>query len=104
MPVSSEIERLIGLLELRTDEFRALAVEAAEAEVDFKKAWAIAILKSKEGTVAEREAAATLSSDEELRKRRASEAVRDSCLESMRSLRAELSALQSLLRFESGQS
>lgn len=100
----SEIERLIGLLELRTDEYRVFAVEAAGAEVDYKKAHAIAVLKSKEGTVAEREAAATLSSDEELRKRRSAEAVRDACLEAMRSLRAQLSALQTLARMEYDQS
>ncbi len=98
----SEIERLIGLLELRTDEYRVLAVDAAQAEVDYKKAHAIAHLKAT-GTVSEREAQATLSADEELRKRRSSEAVRDACLEAMRSLRAQLSALQTLARFEGDQ-
>lgn len=95
----SEIERMIGLLELRTDEYRALAVEAAQAEVDYKKAYAVAHLKAT-GTVAEREAEATIKADEELRKRRSAEAVRDACLEAMRSLRAQLSALQTLARME----
>ncbi len=95
----SEIERLIGLLELRTDEYRVYAVEAAEAEVAYKKAHAIAHLKAT-GTVSEREAEATLAADGELLKRRSAEAVRDSCLEAMRSLRAQLSALQTLARME----
>ncbi len=95
----SEIERLIGLLELKTDEYRVYAVEAAEAEVDYKKAFALALLRA-DGSVAQREAEATLKADEELRKRRAAEAVRDSCLEAMRSLRAQLSALQTLARME----
>ncbi len=99
----SEIERLIGLLELRTDEYRVYAVEAATAEVDYKKAFALALLRA-DGSVAQREAEATLKADEELRKRRAAEAVRDSCLEAMRSLRAQLSAYQSLLKFELDQS
>ncbi len=99
----SEIERLIGLLELKTDEYRVYAVEAAEAEVDYKKSFALALLRA-DGSVAQREAEATLKADEELRKRRAAEAVRDSCLEAMRSLRAQLSAYQSLLKFELDQS
>ncbi len=100
--MSSEIERLIGLLELRTDEYRVYAVEAAEAEVDYKKSFALALLRA-DGSVAQREAEATLKADEELRKRRAAEAVRDSCLEAMRSLRAQLSALQTLARMEQDQ-
>ncbi len=60
----SEIERLIGLLELRTDEYRVYAVEAAEAEVAYKKSHAIAHLKAT-GTVSEREAEATLAADGE---------------------------------------
>ena len=95
----SEIDRLSGLLELRTDEYRVLAVEAAEAEVDYKKSYAMALLKA-DGTVAERDAQATLTSDEALRKRRCAEATRDSCLEAMRSIRAQLSALQTLARVE----
>ncbi len=42
----SEIERLIGLLELRTEEYRVYAVEAAEAEVDYKKSFALALLRA----------------------------------------------------------
>ncbi len=99
----SEIERMVGLLEEKTDEYRTLAVDAAHYEVAYKRAFAVELLKAKEGTVAEREATATLKCSEELSLRKSSEAVKDACLEAMRSLRAQISALQSLMRFEGDQ-
>lgn len=95
----SEIERLASLLELRTDEYRAYAVEAAEADVAYKRAYAVALLRA-QGTVSERGAEATLKAADELTRRRTTEATRDACLEAMRSLRAQLSALQTLARVE----
>ena len=97
--MASEIERMISLLEERTDEYRKLAVDAANYEVAHKRAYAIALLRA-EGTVSEREAEATLKAGDELHLRRSAEATRDACLEMMRSLRAQLSALQTLARME----
>lgn len=97
-----EITRIAGLLEERTDEYRKLAVEAAHAEVAYKRSYAVEFLRA-EGPVAQREATAVLKADEEHAARKATEAVRDACLESMRSLRAQLSSCQSLLRAELGQ-
>lgn len=102
--VPGEIERMISLLEERTDDFRTLAVEAAHNEVAHKRAYAVELLKAREGTVAEREATASLKCSDEYSLRRASEASRDACLEAMRSLRAQLSALQTLARMEYDQS
>ncbi len=98
--VPGEIERMISLLEQRTDDYRTLAVEAAHNEVAYKKCYAIELLKAREGTVAEREATASLKCSDEYSLRKASEASRDACLEAMRSIRASLSALQTLARFE----
>lgn len=98
----TEIERLSSLLEAKTDEYRQFAVDAAHAEVAYKRAYAVAILRAS-GSVAQKEAEATLKADEELVARRHSEAVRDACLEAMRSLRAQLSALQTLANMEKAQ-
>jgi len=99
----NEIERLCALLGERTDEFRKLAVESAHAEVAYKRSYAVEFLRA-EGTGPMREATATVKADEEHAARKNAEAVRHACLESMRSLRAQISALQSLLRAEVGQS
>lgn len=96
----SEIERLIGLLEERTDDYRDLAVQAAQAEAAHKKGYAIALLNATDGPVAQREATASLKVDDLFLARRCAEATRDACLEAMRSLRAQLSALQTLARME----
>lgn len=98
-----EIERLCALLEERTDEYRKVAVEAAHAEVAYKRAYAVEYLRA-DGPVAQRESTAALKAGEEYAARKNAEAVRDAVLEGMRSIRAQISALQSLLRAEVGQS
>lgn len=96
--IESEIQRIADLLEARTFGYAELAEAAAEADVAFKVAHAHALLGSTESTVGMREAAATLETEGLLRARRVSEASADACREAVRSLRDQLSALQSLLR------
>ncbi len=101
--VPGEIERMVSLLEEKTDDYRVLAVEAAQAEVSYKRAYAVELLKAEGKTAAQRESTASLKCCDEYSVRKASEASRDACLEAMRSIRAQLSALQTLARFEHDQ-
>lgn len=100
--MSPEIERLCDLLESRTDEYRKVAVEAAHAEVAYRRSYAVEYLRS-EGTVQQREATASIKAGEEYAARKNAEAIRDAVLEGMRSIRAQISALQTLARMEEAQ-
>jgi hypothetical protein len=94
----TELRRLAHKLEARTDDFAGLLQAAAEADVAFKVAYATALLKADGDTVGAREARATLAVETELRERKHTEAIADACREAVRSLRDQLSALQSLNR------
>lgn len=94
--VESEILRLSARLEQATDEYARLITLAAEAEVQQKKEWAQATLHSNEGTVAQREAQATLKTVDALLQRKISEALAAAQKELLLSLRAQLNALQTL--------
>lgn len=96
MEVESEILRLSARLEAATDEYARLITLAAEAEVEHKKAHAKATLRSTEGTVAQRDAEAVLSCVNEIVQRKMTEAVAGAQKELLHSLRAQLSALQTL--------
>jgi hypothetical protein len=68
-------------------------------------AHARAILQVEGDTVAEREAEATLAVEAELTERKITEAVADACRETVRSLRDQLRAVQSVnanVRFQAG--
>lgn len=95
MNVDQEILRLSSLLDERIGEYSSLALGAAEAEADYRIAYAKAYLAT-EGTVQFREQTAVAQCRNELTQRLISAGVRDSCQESMRSIRAQLSALQTL--------
>lgn len=88
--------RLAWRLEAKTDALSSLLLDAAEAEVRYKVAYAKALLRSELKTVAEREADATLQCENELMARKTTEAVADACRESVRSLRDQLDAVRSL--------
>jgi hypothetical protein len=96
LEVESEILRLSARLENATDEYQRLITLEASAEVDYKKAKAQATLKSNEGTVQQREAQALLAVADEFVQYRISEALASSQKELLHSLRAQLSALQTL--------
>lgn len=94
--VEAEILRLSARLEEATDEYARLITLAAQAEVDHKREWAQAVLKSVEGTVAQREAEAVLATYDALMQRKISEALASAQKELAISLRAQLNALQTL--------
>jgi hypothetical protein len=92
----NELQRLSNKLEAKTDHLASLLSEAAEAEVTYKIAYAKALLTSEGKTVAEREAKALISVEDLLMKRKTTEAIASACLESVRSIRDQLAAMQSL--------
>lgn len=100
-----ELRRLARKLEARTDELAPLLQQAAEDDVAYRLAFARARLTSERKTVSEREDEAALATAELLYQRRTSEAVADACRESVRSMRDQLSAVQSVnanVRYASG--
>ena len=98
--IESEIVRLSEELEKRTDALAEVSQRAAKAEHEQKKAEALAIIKlAKERLTADvRKAMALATTADAHETRLISAAERDSTQEACRSLRAQLSALQSLLR------
>jgi lactam utilization protein B len=92
----AELRRLAKKLEDRTDVLAELLQTAAEADVTYRVSFAKALLDAKGKTVAEREAHATLFTSGELYERKTTEAVADACREAVRSLRDQLSAVQSV--------
>jgi len=92
----AELRRLARKLEERTDALAELLTTAAAADVAYKVAFAKALLQATGATVAEREAHATLATQTELTTRKVSEAIADACREAVRSLRDQLSAVQSV--------
>lgn len=91
-----ELRRLAKKLEARTDALAGLLQAAAEADVEYRVNFARALLVSRAKTVAEREAEATVTCEDLLWKRKISEAEADACREAVRSLRDQLSAVQSV--------
>lgn len=94
--VESEILRLSARLEEATDQLAQLLVTEARTEVEHKRAWAEATLKSNEGTVSQREAQATLKTVDALLARKIADALAGAQKELCHSLRSQLSALQTL--------
>lgn len=94
--VESEILRLSAKLEHATDDLAALLQTEAGAEVAHKRAMAKAMLEATGSTVSEREAQSILKCVDQLLDRRISEALASAQKELCHSLRAQLSALQTL--------
>lgn len=93
----AELRRLAHKLEERTDALAGLLHAAAEADVTYRIAYSKALLAAS-GTVAEKEAQATLACEKQLWTRKTAEATADACREAVRSLRDQLSAVQSVNR------
>lgn len=91
-----EIMRFVGLLETATTKVAKRGRAAAEADADYKIAFAKALLAS-EGTVAERDAQATVATQQEYRAKRAAEAVLEAAKEASRNMREQLGALRSVM-------
>jgi len=103
--VEAELARLADRLEQKSDELAGLLRAAAEADVAYRLAHARATLQAEGDTVADREAEATLAVEAELTERKTTEAVADACRETVRSLRDQLRAVQSVnanVRFQAG--
>lgn len=96
--LDEELHRLNSRLEGKTEAFAILARDAAVAEVDYKIEFAKALLVSGKKTVSEREADALIQCEDYYRARKVNEAVANACLEAMRSIRDQISAVQSQLR------
>jgi hypothetical protein len=90
------LRRLAKKLEERTDQLADLLTAAAEADVAYRLAFARELLVTEGRTVGDREAAATIATEKELWLRKTTEAVADACREAVRSLRDQLSAVQSV--------
>jgi hypothetical protein len=94
--LAAEARRLSGLLDKGVQALRQTGLEFAQAEHDYRQAKAT-VYPDTVGTVAEREAQ-TYGMVGDLRHRRdAADAVRTAALEAVRSRRAQLSAVQTLL-------
>jgi hypothetical protein len=94
--IENEVRRLARKLEERTDELAVLFRAAAEADVAYRVAYAKALLASNEKTVGRQEADATVKTADLLQARKIAEALAESAKESTRSLRDQISAVQSV--------
>lgn len=92
----AELRRLARKLEAQTDSLADLLRTAAEADVTYRIAYAKALLHAEAPTVAEREAHALLAVENAYTDRKVSEAIADAAREAVRSLRDQLSAVQSI--------
>lgn len=94
---ADEFARLSALLEAGLTTLKAAAGAYATAEADYRKAKAAAWLVVPSGTVPEREAWVNGKTAAERRQRDYHDSMRQVALESVRSRRAQISALQSIL-------
>jgi len=94
--ITEEVRRLARKLEQRTDDLAELFQTAAEADVAYRVEYAKALLVADGKTAGEREAVAVTRCARLLEARKTSEAVADSARESVRSLRDQISAVQSV--------
>jgi hypothetical protein len=92
---SAENVRLSEMAEKVTTELARRAVDAAEADRAYKCAFAKALLQS-EGTVAERDAQASIATQDEYRAHRIADARFKAASEAGRNYRAQLDALRSV--------
>lgn len=97
---AKEMRRLSRQIDGGIDVLREQARELAEAEHDYRKSRAVAWVESPEGTVAEREAWVDGRTAEARRRRDLADHMTRAALESVRSRRTQVSALQSLLNAE----
>lgn len=95
--LEEELERLADKLMTACDDLRAAGKNWATKENDYRRAKAIAYLNA-EGTIDARKAKVDQACDRERLEAHIAEAEREACLEHVRSLRATLSAYQTLAR------
>ena len=95
--LTAEAWRLSQLLDKGLAALREAAVAYAEAEHEYRERKAMAYLETESGTVAEREAHVYALVGDFRRRRDLADGQRLAALEAVRSRRAQLSALQSIL-------
>jgi hypothetical protein len=95
--LTAEAMRLSALLDKGVAALLDAGVAYAEAEHEYRSAHAMAYLETESGTVAEREAHVYALVGEHRRTRDLADGQRVACLEAVRSRRAQLSALQSVI-------
>jgi hypothetical protein len=95
--LTAEAWRLSQLLDKGVMALRDAGVEYANAEHRYREAKAMAYLETESGTVAEREAQTYAIMGEHRHRRDLADAARLATLEAVRSRRAQISALQSLI-------
>ena len=95
--LTAEAWRLSGLLDKGVAALREAAVAYAEAEHEYRERKAMAYLETESGTVAEREAHVYAMVGDYRRRRDLADGHRLAALEAVRSRRAQLSAIQSVL-------
>ena len=95
--LASEAWRLSGLLDRGVMALRDAAIAYAEAEHEYRAAKAMAYLETESGTVAEREAHVYAIMGERRLARDLADGQKLAAVEAVRSRRAQLSALQSLI-------
>jgi len=93
--VEQEMMRLVARLETETENFEALAVDAANKEAAMKAAWAGAYLTST-GTIRDREALSDSECADLFHQHKVAEALVKSARESLLFLRTSIDALRSL--------
>lgn len=94
---AEEMRRLSLLLDQGLTFLREQGREFAEAEAEYRKAKALAWLHAPAGTVPEREAFVNGATANDRKRRDLADVMRQAALESVRSRRGQISALQSLL-------
>lgn len=93
--VERDMLRLVDELERQTEEFEALARDAAEKEAAFKRAWASSYLRG-EGSIRNREALADYGNAELFEAHAVSQALVKAKRESLLFLRTSIDALRTL--------
>lgn len=92
----AEMNRLSLLLERGLGELYKAAVDLAEADVEYKTGYSVAILNAEGGTVSEREARAHVATRDLRLKYKMAEGLQLSAQEAVRSRRQQISACQSI--------
>jgi len=95
--LSAEAVRLSALIDKGVTALRDAAVAYAEAEHEYRERQAMAYLETEQGTVAEREAHVYAVVGDWRRRRDLADGQKLAALEAVRSRRAQLSALQTLI-------
>lgn len=95
---SKQIEKFVSELLQANDDLKTAGKAWAVKENDYRRAKAVAFLNQSEGTIPEKNARIDKVCEAERLAAHIAEAEREACLERVRSLRAALSAYQTLAR------